>query len=120
MIRVTTCLLVFVFFVLYIHQNHAATKVLYEFHIREANQQRDEMGEFKDTSEESDAEPELIITGKRTSSYVFPAKENNYVYVETANYVADNNGYHVKYNITLDTVELDRRLSGQALKTTAG
>ncbi|EDW98063.1 uncharacterized protein LOC6537810 [Drosophila yakuba] len=120
MIRVTTCLLVFVFFAFYIDQNYASTKVLYEFHIREANQQRDEKGEIKDSSEESGEEPELIITGKRTSSYVFPIKDNNYVYVETATYVADNNGYHVKYNISLDAVELDRRLSGQALKTTAG
>ncbi|XP_017082634.1 uncharacterized protein LOC108115613 [Drosophila eugracilis] len=120
MIRVSTCLLVFVLFVFYIHRNHAATKVLYEFHIKEVFGERDEKGELKDKSESSGEKPELIITGKHTSSYVLTGQENNYVYVETATYVADDSGYHVKYNISLGPVEIDRRLNGQTLKSTIG
>ncbi|XP_016974487.2 uncharacterized protein LOC108041175 [Drosophila rhopaloa] len=120
MIRVNTCLLVFVLFVLYIHRNYASTKVLYEFHIKEVYGERDEKGELKDNSEDSGEKPELIITGKRSSSYTLLGKETNYVYVETATYVADKSGYHVKYNFSLDPLEIDKRLNGQTLKSTIG
>ncbi|XP_017052446.1 uncharacterized protein LOC108095763 [Drosophila ficusphila] len=120
MIRTHTWLLVFVLLNLYINLNHGATNVLYEFHIKEVYGDQEEKGELKDSSEGSGEKPELIITGKRTSSYVLPGKENNYVYVETATYVADNSGYRVKYNISLDPLEIDPRLSGQALKSTVG
>ncbi|XP_017114500.1 uncharacterized protein LOC108137370 isoform X1 [Drosophila elegans] len=120
MIRVRTFLLVFVLFVLYIQRNYASTKVLYEFHIKEVFGERDEKGELKDTSEDSGEKPELIITGKRTSSYFLTGQETNYVYVETATYVADNSGYHVKYNFSLDPLEIDKRLNGQTLKSTVG
>lgn len=120
MIRVNTCLVVFILFVLYIDRNHGSTTVLYEFHIKEVYGTRDEKGELMDNSEESGKEPELIITGKRTSSTLFKGIEKNYAYVETAIYKADDNGYHVKYNFSLNPVELDPRLNGQTLKSTVG
>jgi len=88
--------------------------------IKEVYGTRDEKGELMDNSEESGKEPELIITGKRTSSTLFKGIEKNYAYVETAIYKADDNGYHVKYNFSLNPVELDPRLNGQTLKSTVG
>ncbi|XP_017003631.1 uncharacterized protein [Drosophila takahashii] len=120
MIRVNACLLVFVLLVLYIHRNNASTKVLYEFHIKEVYGTRDEKGELVDNSEEPGEKPQLIITGTRTSSTLLQGNEKNYAYVETSIYVADNRGYHVKYNYSLNPVELDPRLNGQTLKSTIG
>ncbi|XP_017035046.1 uncharacterized protein [Drosophila kikkawai] len=120
MIRATKCLWVIVFLVLFIHRNRAATNVLYEFHIREASREREEKGVLKDASEDSRAEPELIVTGKRTSGVVLPFNNISYVYMETATYVADNSGYHVKYNFTLEPLEGGPRLNGQTLKSTVG
>lgn len=88
--------------------------------IREASGDREEKGVLKDSTDDPRAEPELIVTGKRTSSVVLPSKDINYVYVETATYVADNSGYHVKYNFTLEPLEGGIRLNGQTLKSTLG
>ncbi|KAH8294668.1 hypothetical protein KR018_001114 [Drosophila ironensis] len=127
MIRSNTFLwvVVLLLFSLYIQRNYAVTHVIYEFHIREASGEREEKGELKDAPADSTAKPELIITGKRYGSAVLlandPEKDNNYIYVENATYVADDKGYHVKYNFTLERVpDLDSRLNGQTLKSTIG
>lgn len=93
--------------------------------IREAGSEREEKGELKPNSTDSRAEPELKITGKRYGSSVIlgknPEKDNNYIFVENATYFADDSGYHVKYNYTIERVpDLDSRLNGQTLKSTIG
>ncbi|XP_022231614.2 uncharacterized protein LOC111080354 [Drosophila obscura] len=124
MIRTTACLCLFLLFIcLFIPRNDGATKVFYEFHIRENT----DKGELNGTStySESDAraEPELIVTGKRTSSVILPGYDptaGNYVYKEDATYVADDSGYHVQYNHSIEAVDADTRISAKALKTTVG
>ncbi|KAH8383136.1 hypothetical protein KR009_007045, partial [Drosophila setifemur] len=95
--------------------------------IREATGNRDEQGVLKDNPADSRAEPELIITGKRYASAILLAKdpvtEFDYIFLENATYVADDSGYHVKYNFTLEPLtpdKFDTRLDGKTLKSTIG
>ncbi|XP_001358112.4 uncharacterized protein [Drosophila pseudoobscura] len=128
MIRTTACLYVSLLLIcLSIERNDGATKVLYEFHIRESTGNREEKGELKGNStsgeNESRAEPELIITGKRTSSVILPGCDpttGDYVYKEDATYKADNSGYHVKYNFSIEPLELGTRLNAKTLKVSVG
>ncbi|EDW80608.2 uncharacterized protein Dwil_GK19200 [Drosophila willistoni] len=123
MIRATTislCIwLVFICFL--IQQNHAATKVLYHFHIRDKHNTRNETGVLRQNNDEAKGteSPELIITGTRTSSFTVPDQHSNitWAYQETAVYTADNNGYHVKYNFSIKPVIIDTRLDAKTLKT---
>ncbi|KAH8277102.1 hypothetical protein KR026_005332 [Drosophila bipectinata] len=126
MIRSTTTYLwLILLFSFWIQQGQPVTHVIYEFHIREAGSEREEKGELESNSSDSRAEPELKITGKRYGSSVIlgknPEKDNNYIFVENATYFADDSGYHVKYNYTIERVpDLDSRLNGQTLKSTIG
>ncbi|EDV94674.1 GH18300 [Drosophila grimshawi] len=110
-----------------IEHNHAATKVLYEFHIREATGERNETGMLKTSSANNNtrSEPELVITGKRTSHVILQSgnddpNSGNSVYLETAYYTADDSGYHVTYNFSIEPLELDTRLEGKTLKIIVG
>ncbi|XP_064550016.1 uncharacterized protein LOC135436365 [Drosophila montana] len=114
------CFLIVVF--AYIEHNNAATKVLYEFHIREVHSERNETGSLN-TSNNKTGEPELIITGKRSSQLILPGKDLNSsstVYNELVVYTADDSGYHVKYNISIRPLDLDTRLGGKTLKVIVG
>ncbi|XP_030370338.1 uncharacterized protein LOC115620959 [Scaptodrosophila lebanonensis] len=100
--------------------SNAATTVLYEFHIREANVKRNETGVLKNGNS---SEPELIITGTRTSTVILQSHKPNgssCIYKETAVYNADKNGYRVKYNYSLVPFELDTRLHATTLKIATG
>ncbi|EDW16869.1 uncharacterized protein LOC6575396 [Drosophila mojavensis] len=107
----------------YIKHNYAATKVFYEFHIREQNTERNETVLNTPNNNKTEAKPDLIITGKHTSSVLLNGKDENSpnsVYTETAFYTADDSGYHVTYNVSIQPAVLDPQLNGVTLKVIVG
>ncbi|XP_017873482.1 PREDICTED: uncharacterized protein LOC108620946 [Drosophila arizonae] len=107
----------------YIKHNHAATKVFYEFHIREQNTERNETVLSTPNNNKTEVKPDLIITGKHTSSVLLNGKDENSpnsVYTETAFYTADDSGYHVTHNISIQPAVLDPQLNGVTLKVIVG
>ncbi|TDG49830.1 hypothetical protein AWZ03_003818 [Drosophila navojoa] len=108
----------------YIKHNYAATKVFYEFHIREPSTERNETAVLNTpNNNETEVKPNLIITGKHTSSVLLDSKDENSpnsVYTETAFYTADENGYHVTYNVSIQPAVLDPQLNGVTLKVIVG
>ncbi|XP_023171684.1 uncharacterized protein LOC111600002 isoform X2 [Drosophila hydei] len=124
MLKGITLLCVLLLLCGYIKRNYAATKVFYEFHIREPNTESNETAVLNNSNNnKTGARPELVITGKRTSSNILEGKDENStnsIYKETAFYTADDNGYHVTYNISIEPVELDTEIMGKTLKVIVG
>ncbi|XP_017846713.1 uncharacterized protein LOC108602913 [Drosophila busckii] len=121
MVSAFTCLYLLSIICACVKLNEAETKVFYEFHIREAHSERNETIALR--TNRTDDEPELIITGSRSSARILPGRDENStnnVYKEHVVYTGDNNGYHAKYNISIEPLDIGTRLNGKTLMSSVG
>lgn len=118
MVRATTYLCLLIVIWISIDYNYAA-RVFYEFEIKEIPKVHNET---RKPCNNNTVETEEVITGSRRSLLQVPQNGTNSTdgvyYTEVGEFTHDENGYHVKYNVT--ELAFDNRLSPQLLKIAVG
>ncbi|KAM8707048.1 hypothetical protein ACLKA7_011195 [Drosophila subpalustris] len=116
MVRAITFLCLFLVFWISFDHNDAATRVFYQFTILERPKIHNETDKLCNHTK---VETEEVITGIRSSDFQAPSDDSNSTkkidFAENAEFTYDENGYHVKYNVSFDT-----RLGATALKVITG